>query len=95
MTLRNAGITDLRFHDLRHCAPTNFRRAGVDTETAMKIVGHKSEEMWKRHNSIEEKDLTQAAQKVHKYLHEHKPGTVGEEFGNYKNVSHQESKSCP
>ena len=66
--LRDAGITDFRFHDLRHCASTNLRRAGVDTATAMKIVGHKSEKMWKRYNSIEEKDLTDAAVKVQKYL---------------------------
>jgi integrase len=32
---RRAGVKDLRFHDLRHCAATNLRRAGVDTTTAM------------------------------------------------------------
>ncbi|MBK5280875.1 MAG: site-specific integrase [Nitrospiraceae bacterium] len=72
-----AAISDFRFHDLRHCASTNLRQAGVDTATAMKIVGHKSEKMWKRYNSIEEQDLTQAAQKVHKYLQENTPGTLG------------------
>ena len=76
--LKEAGIIDFRFHDLRHCASTNLRRAGVDTATAMKIVGHKSEKMWKRYNAIEERDLTQAAQKVHKYLQENTPGTLGE-----------------
>ena len=39
--LKEAGISGFRFHDLRHCAATNLRRAGVDTVTAMKIVGHK------------------------------------------------------
>jgi hypothetical protein len=34
----------------------------------MKVVGHKSEKMWKRYNAIEEKDLTQAAQKLNTYL---------------------------
>lgn len=67
-TLKEAGITDFRFHDLRHCAATNLRRAGVDTVTAMRIVGHQSEKTWKRYNSIEERDLLQAAQKVHNYL---------------------------
>ena len=61
--LRGAGLQDFRFHDLRHCASTNLRRAGVDTATAMKIIGHKSEKMWKRYNAIEERDLTQAAAK--------------------------------
>jgi integrase len=69
---------DFRFHALRHCACTNLRRAGVDTATAMKIVGHKSEKMWKRYNAIEERDLTQASQRVHKYLQENTPGTLGE-----------------
>jgi integrase len=65
---REAGIADFRFHDLRHCASTNLRRAGVDTATAMKIVGHKSEKMWKRYNAIEEKDLMNAASKLNTYL---------------------------
>lgn len=66
--LKGAGLQDFRFHDLRHCASTNLRRAGVDTATAMKIIGHKSEKMWKRYNAIEERDLTQAAAKLDKYL---------------------------
>lgn len=75
-TVKDAGITDFRFHDLRHCASTNLRRAGVDTATAMKIVGHKSEKMWKRYNAIEERDLVQAALKVQKYLQQNTPGTL-------------------
>jgi len=65
---RDAGISDFRFHDLRHCASTNLRRAGVDTATAMKIVGHRSEKMWKRYNAIEETDLVNAASKLSTYL---------------------------
>ncbi|MBK9999059.1 MAG: tyrosine-type recombinase/integrase [Nitrospira sp.] len=71
-------MTDFRFHGMRHCASTHLRSAGVDTATVMKIVGHKSEKMWKRYNAIEERDLTHAAQKVHRYLHENRPGTLGE-----------------
>ncbi|MBU6482099.1 MAG: site-specific integrase [Nitrospirae bacterium] len=66
--LKEAGIRDFRFHDLRHCASTNLRRAEVDTATAMKIVGHKSEKMWKRYNAIEESDLLNAASKLNTYL---------------------------
>jgi integrase len=65
---RKAGIKDLRFHDLRHCAATNLRRAGVDTVTAMKIVGHKSEKMHRRYNSVSEDDLKKAAGKLDTYL---------------------------
>ena len=65
---RRAGITGLRFHDLRHTAATNLRRAGVDTMTAMKIVGHKSEQMHRRYNTITPADLHQAAAKLNTYL---------------------------
>lgn len=40
----------------------------MDTATAMKIVGHKSEKMWKRHNAIEESDLLRAASKFNCFL---------------------------
>ena len=50
------------------CAATNLRRAGVDTVTAMKIVGHKSEKMHRRYNSVNEHDLTTAAGKLNTYL---------------------------
>ena len=66
--VRKAGIEDLRFHDLRHCAATNLRRAGVDTVTAMRIVGHKSERMHRRYNNVAEVDLVAAASKVNTYL---------------------------
>jgi integrase len=64
---RRAGITGLRLHDLRHTASTNLRRAGVDTMTAMKIVGHKSEQMHRRYNTIQPEDLHEAAAKLEKY----------------------------
>lgn len=62
--IKRAGIQDFRFHDLRHCAATNLRRAGVDTVTAMKIVGHKSEKMHRRYNNVSETDLLLAASKL-------------------------------
>ena len=66
--VQDSALQDVRFHDLRHCAATNLRRAGVDTVTAMKIVGHKSEKMHKRYNSVSEADLTAAATKLNAYL---------------------------
>ena len=66
--MTKAKIENFRFHDLRHCAATNLRKAGVDTITAMKIVGHKSELMHRRYNSVSEADLLQAASKINTYL---------------------------
>lgn len=62
--IRKAGLQDFRLHDLRHCAATNLRRAGVDTVTAMKIVGHKSDKMHRRYNNVSEADLLRAASKL-------------------------------
>ncbi len=62
--LKEAGIQNFRFHDLRHRAATNMRRAGVDTVTAMKIVGHKSERMYKRYNNVNDEDLLKASAKL-------------------------------
>lgn len=64
---RRAGITGFRLHDLRHTASTNLRRAGVDTTTAMRIIGHKSEQMHRRYNTIEPEDLHAAAAKLYTY----------------------------
>ncbi|MFQ5983698.1 MAG: tyrosine-type recombinase/integrase, partial [Woeseiaceae bacterium] len=65
---QRAGIRNLRFHDLRHCAATNMRRAGVDVMTAMRIIGHTSEKMYKRYNSIDDHDLRRAAGQINTYL---------------------------
>ena len=59
-----AGIANFRFHDMRHCAATALRRAGVDNTTAMAIIGHKSPQMWRRYNTIDATDLRAAASKV-------------------------------
>ena len=64
---RRAGITNFRLHDLRHTASTNFRRAGVDATTAMKIVGHKSEYMHRRYNTVEPEDLRRAVFQLASY----------------------------
>jgi integrase len=64
---RKAGITGLRLHDLRHTASTTLRRTGVDTMTAMKIVGHKSEQMHRRYNTIQPENLHEVAAKLQKY----------------------------
>jgi integrase len=61
------GISDFVFHDTRHCARTNLRRAGVDTSVAMKMLGHKSEKMSRRYDAIEVQDLHDAARRLNAY----------------------------
>ena len=64
---RRAGIWNLRLHDLRHTASTNLRQAGVDPTTAMKIVGHKSERMHRRYNTVKPEDLRRAVSQLAAY----------------------------
>ena len=41
-TCRRAGISDLRFHDLRHTAATFMVMGGIDLVTVKEILGHSS-----------------------------------------------------
>ena len=42
---RRAGISDLRFHDLRATCISNWAKQGVGVEIAMDASGHKSYQM--------------------------------------------------
>lgn len=63
-----AGITGFVFHDLRHTAITNMRRAGVDPLTIMQISGHKTMVCFTRYNSFRESDLRAAVEISNTYL---------------------------
>jgi integrase len=65
---RETGLSDVVFHDLRHTATTNLRRAGVDALTAMKITGHRTMAVFKRYNTIDEADLTMAQRRMDTYM---------------------------
>ena len=65
---RRAKITGFLFHDFRHTAITNMRRAGIDHLTIMRITGHKTLEVFKRYNSFQESDLKEAASRFNTYL---------------------------
>jgi len=60
----DAGIEDFLFHDFRHCAVTNLRRAGNDIATIMKISGHKTLIMFQRYNLVDEKDISKVVWKT-------------------------------
>jgi len=65
---RRTGIKGFHFHDFRHTAITNMRRAGIDHLTIMRITGHKTLEVFKRYNSFLEGDLKEAAHRFNTYL---------------------------
>ena len=61
---RALDVSELRFHDLRHTAATNLRRAGVDLFTIKQITGHKTLKMLERYNCVNVDDLKEARGKV-------------------------------
>ena len=65
---RQARIQGFQFHDFRHTAVTNMKRAGIDHLTIMEITGHKTLEVFKRYNSFLEGDLWETASRFNTYL---------------------------
>jgi integrase len=72
---RRAGIRDFRFHDLRHCAVTNLRKAGVPQNVIMSISGHKTDSMLRRYDKVDREDRRVALEQV-KRLRESVPFDV-------------------
>ena len=65
---RRVGIKGLWFHDFRHTAVTNMRKADVDTTVIMAISGHKTMVMFNRYNRVDLEDGSVAMKKLEAYL---------------------------
>ena len=60
---KRAGVPGRLIHDLRRTAARDFRRAGVDEGTIMKLCGWEARSMFDRYNVIDEQDLASAVAK--------------------------------
>jgi integrase len=67
---KRVGIKGLCFHDFRHTAITNMRKAGVNISVIMAISGHKTMAMFRRYNRIDLDDGREAMRKLEAYLGE-------------------------
>lgn len=65
---KRAGIKGLCFHDFRHTAITNMRKAEVNISIIMAISGHKTMAMFRRYNRIDLDDGREAMRKLEIYL---------------------------
>ena len=55
--MKEAGIKDFRFHDLRHCAGSALTRANVPEMKIQSILGHKTVQMTKRYSHLRPSDV--------------------------------------
>lgn len=61
---QNAGLPWLIPHDFRRTAVRNLERAGIPRSAAMKMVGHKTESIYRRYAIAEETMLREAGEKL-------------------------------
>ncbi len=66
---KDAGLSGRIPHDFRRTAVRNLERAGVPRSTAMKMVGHKTESIYRRYAIVDETMLKEGAAKL-QALHE-------------------------
>jgi integrase len=59
-----AGLAGKIPHDFRRSAARNLIRGGVPTETAMKLIGHKTAEVFRRYGIVNQSMLEDAAAKL-------------------------------
>jgi integrase len=64
LAMGKAGISNFRFHDLRHCAITNLRKAGVSDSVIMSISGHKTAAVFRKYDRVDREDRQLAVQRV-------------------------------
>jgi hypothetical protein len=59
-----AGLTGIRFHDLRHTAATHLRRLGRDLQVVQQLLGHKSIRMTLRYSHVHPLELKGAVNQL-------------------------------
>jgi len=66
--VKDAGLPDLRPHDLRRSAARNLIRAGVSQHVAMAIIGHQTDAMFRRYNITSAEDLADGMGRLDAFL---------------------------
>jgi len=72
---RNAGVPGRIPHDFRRTAVRNMERAGVPRVTAMALVGHETESIYRRYGIVDEAMLREGVKKLAGRIVPHKIST--------------------
>jgi integrase len=78
LACRAAAVPGRIPHDLRRTAVRNLERVGVSRSVAMKLVGHKTEAIYRRYAVVDEQSLREAALKLDAASD---PATMGKVLG--------------
>ena len=70
---RKAGISNFRFHDLRHTFNTNMRKAGVSQSVIMKLTGHRTPSTFERYKTVDVDDAKDANRRLDEFLRREQP----------------------
>ena len=62
--VKKAGLTDFRFHDLRHCFASALVQKGVDLYQVQRLLGHKSNAMTQRYSHLSAEHLRDAVTRL-------------------------------
>ena len=64
---KKAGLDGFHFHDLRHCAVTNMRKAGVPEGVIMSVSGHKTHAVFRRYDQVDREDRLGALERLRSF----------------------------
>ena len=65
--LKEAGILDHRFHDLRRSMSTNLREGGIADGVGMQLTGHKTQQIYRNYQGTNQEHLKAAMLKLEAY----------------------------
>jgi len=66
---KEAGVPGLLFHDLRRTGVRNLRKLGVTESVAMKISGHKTSNVFRRYDIVDEQDIRNVTERLEAQAH--------------------------
>lgn len=81
---KDAGCPGMIIHDFRRTAVRNLERAGVPRSAAMRLIGHKTESVYRRYAIVSESDLRDGADKIqalHDQQRRTEPSRLGTDSG--------------